>query len=544
MKKNLFAKVVSTLVIMMMLITLSTGTGSAMQTVVGTDFNDIVIAKTPYGSYAGLLKDSGVISFLGVPYAKQPIGELRWKEAQPLGRSNSLVKAYVFGNTSLQPIDQNEQASLTDQGEDCLSLNVWTKNTHSRKPTMVFIHGGANVSGGSADSLYNGENFVKNNDVVMVTINYRLGPFGFLDLSEIGGPEYANSRNLGVLDQIAALKWVQKNISRFGGDPNNVTVFGESAGGSAIIRLMSTPLADGLFQKAIIESGGPANLKVAGGKDVDETAQSKIMAQKFLEVTGKKTIEELQALSAHDVEMYAGKLADALGDTMDVSTWAVKADDYAIPLDVFKAIKNGAGSDIKVLIGTNEDEINYFKLYDWPTLESDLADEYKGGTILGKPMGTNTVAADKYIASQEGNQQKYTDFAGEFWLRQPSMIFAELQSKYNDVYMYSWAWDSKVPGLGACHAVELPFVFGNLKDISAARFAGNDLPVELATKTQAIWTKFAYTGNPSIKGEVAWPKYNLETRATMIIDNQALKVANDPKPEGRLYLRDMFYIGN
>ncbi|MEI8217398.1 MAG: carboxylesterase family protein [Eubacteriales bacterium] len=544
MKRNLFTRAMSYIVIMLMIGTLSTGTSRAIQNVVSTDFNEIVIAKTIYGSYAGLSRDSGVTSFLGVPYAKQPIGQLRWKEAQPLDRSKNLYKAYVFGNTCLQPIDQTEQASLTDQGEDCLTLNVWTKNTHAKKPTMVFIHGGANVGGGSADSLYNGENFVKNNDVVMVTINYRLGPFGFLDLSEIGGPEYANSRNLGVLDQIAALRWVKNNISHFGGDPNNITVFGESAGGSAIIRLMSTPLAEGLFQKAIIESGGPANLKVAGGKDVDETAQSKIMAKKFLEVTGKKTIEELQNLSAKEIENYAGKLADALGDTMDVSTWAVKADNYAVPLDVFKAIKNGAGSDVKVLIGTNEDEINYFKLYDWPTLESDLADEYKGGTILGKPMGTNTAAADKYIASQKGNPQKYTDFAGEFWLRQPSMIFAELQSKYNDVYMYSWAWDSKVPGLGACHAVELPFVFGNLNDISAVHFAGTDLPIELSIKTQAIWTRFAYAGNPSIRGEVAWPKYNIDTRATMVIDNKALKIVNDPKPEGRLYLRDMFYIGN
>jgi para-nitrobenzyl esterase len=123
------------------------------------------------------------------------------------------------------------------------------------------------------------------------------------------------------------------------------------------------------------------------------------------------------------------------------------------------------------------------------------------------------------------------------------MIFAEQQSKYNDVYMYLWTWDSKVPGLGACHAVELPFVFGNLEDISAVNFAGTDLPVALSKKTQAIWTAFAKTGKPSIKGEVAWPKYNLDTRATMTIDNKPLMVVNDPKPEGRLFLRDTFYIG-
>ncbi len=284
-------------------------------------------------------------------------------------------------------------------------------------------------------------------------------------------------------------------------------------------------------------------MKVAGNKDVDETVQSKLIAQTFLEVTGKTTIEELKELSAEEIEDYSNELADALGDTMDVSTWGAKADDYAVPLDVFQAIKNGEGSDVEVLIGTNEDEMNYFKLYDWPTIESDLGDEYAGGTIMGKTMGENTAAADRYIASQEGNPQKYTDFAGEFWLRQPSMIFAELQSKYNNVYMYFWTWDSKVPGLGACHAVELPFVFGNLEDVSAIRYAGTELPVELSQKTQAMWTNFAREGNPSIEGEVAWPKYNMDTRATMVINDSPLKVVNDPKPEGRQYLRDMFYIG-
>jgi len=530
-------RTISSIMLAMMIIVLLNGCGS------NSSGDDALVADTQYGQFAGQLGENGVISFLGVPYAKQPVGDLRWKEAVPMEPSDQRYEANAFGHTAIQPIDELEQASLTEQGEDCLSLNVWTKDVTTQKPTMVFIHGGANVSGGSADSLYNGENFVESNDVVMVTFNYRLGPFGFLDLSEIGGAEYANSRNLGVLDQLAALKWVKENISSFGGDPDNITVFGESAGGSAIIRLMATPLSDGLFQRAIIESGGPANLKVAGNKDVDETVQSKLIAQTFLEVTGKTTIEELKELSAEEIEDYSNELADALGDTMDVSTWGAKADDYAVPLDVFQAIKNGEGSDVEVLIGTNEDEMNYFKLYDWPTIESDLGDEYAGGTIMGKTMGENTAAADRYIASQEGNPQKYTDFAGEFWLRQPSMIFAELQSKYNNVYMYFWTWDSKVPGLGACHAVELPFVFGNLEDVSAIRYAGTELPVELSQKTQAMWTNFAREGNPSIEGEVAWPKYNMDTRATMVINDSPLKVVNDPKPEGRQYLRDMFYIG-
>lgn len=501
-----------------------------------------VVAETAYGQYIGLTRESGVVSFLGVPYAKQPLGELRWKEPQPLEKSNEFVRAYDFGKTAIQPIDEFERASFAEQGEDCLSLNVWTKEVTEKKPTMVFIHGGANVSGGSSDPMYHGEKFVENNDVVMVSINHRLGAFGFLDLSEIGGNEFANSRNVGVLDQIAALKWVKENIESFGGDPENITVFGESAGGSAIIRIMSTPLAEGLFQKAIIQSGGQANIKINGEDEIDQTKQSREIAGKFAELTGKKTVEELQQLTATEVQNYSNELADALGDSLDISTWGAVADDYAVPLDVFGNIKDGTGADVKVMIGTNADEMNYFKLYD-SDLENSLIEEYKNGTTLGKDFSKNKEAADNYMEAQKDNPQRYVDFCGEYWLRQPSMIFAELQSKYNDVFMYEWAWDSNVEGLGACHAVELPFVLGNFDSATAVSYAGENLPEELALKTQAAWAAFATTGNPSIDGEANWPQYTLEKRATMMIDDAPWKVVNDPKPDARKYMREMYSIG-
>jgi para-nitrobenzyl esterase len=305
---------------------------------------------------------------------------------------------------------------------------------------------------------------------------------------------------------------------------------------------MSTPLAKGLFQKAIIESGGPASLKIEGRQDIDETVQSKKVGRVFVELTGKKTIEELQQLSSRQVQAYSEQLADALGDSLDVTTFGQIADGNVLPLDIFKNIKNGVGSDVKVLIGTNEDEMNYFKLYD-ADLENSLAKEYVNGTALGRDFSKVKDVADTYIESQKSNPQKYTDFTGEFWLRQPSMIFAELQSNYNDVYMYLWTWDSKNEGLGACHAVELPFVLGNFDAVSSVDYAGENLPVELSRKVQAAWTAFATNGDPSIQGEVAWPKYDLKNRSTMIIDNKPWEVVNDPKPEGRLYLRDMYYIG-
>lgn len=500
---------------------------------------DNVVAETPYGKYVGLTKDSSVVSFLGVPFAKQPVGDLRWKEPQTPEKSDEYFKAYEYSDTAIQPIDEYERASFAQQGEDCLTLNVWTKDVKEKKPTMVFIHGGAYVSGGTTDPMYDGEKFVENNDVVMVSFNYRLGPFGFLDLSEIGGEEFKNSRNLGIMDQLAALKWIKENVESFGGDPENITVFGESAGASTIIRLMSSPMAKGLFEKAIIESGGPASLKIKGNKEIDETAQSKKVAKEFAKLTGKTTVEELQSLTASQVQSYSEDLADALGDDLDISTWGCVADDQVVPRDVFANIKKGTGKDVKIMIGTNEDEMLYFKLYD-PDLEKTLEEEYKDGTTLGKDFSNNTEAADRYMESQKDNPQKYVDFCGEYWLRQPSMLFAELQSKYNDVYMYEWAWDSNVEGLGACHAVELPFVFGNFEAATAIAYAGENLPESLAKKTQASWAAFATSGDPSIDGEVKWPKYDLNTRATMIIDETPWEVVNDPKPDARKYMRDMY----
>lgn len=499
------------------------------------------VVTTPYGQYEGTVQNSGVLSFLGVPYAKQPTGDLRWKEAEPLEQSDDLLKCHEYGNTPIQVSDEFEQASATKQGEDCLTANIWTRDTSGKKPTMVYIYGGGYVSGGTADPLYHGENFVENNDVVMVSINYRLGPFGFLDLSEIGGKEYEHSRNLGLLDQIAGLKWVKENIASFGGDPDNVTVFGESAGASSIMRLMSSDLSKGLFQKAIIESGGNASIKHVGDKKVDRIKQSQYVAKKFLETTGKKDLQGLLELSAEEVQSYADQLADHLGDDLDLTTWGCVPDGYAVPYDVYGNISKGNGKDVSILIGTNADEINYFKLYD-PDLEKSLEEEYKGGTTLGRDFSKNKKYADAYIEAKKDDPQKYTDFCSEYEIRQPSLIFAEIQAAYNDVYMYQWAWKSQVEGLGAAHAVELPFVFGTFDSVTAKRTAGDDLPRALSLKVQAAWAAFAAKGNPTIEGETEWPKFHQKDRHTMVIDDSPWKVVSDPMPEGRNYLRPMFDV--
>lgn len=505
----------------------------------GDDSGDTVATK--YGVYKGKNNDNGVISFKGVPYAQQPVGELRWKEAQPLEESDEVIECYDYGNTPIQVEDEFEGASLTKMGEDCLTANVWTKDTAGKKPVMVWIYGGGNTNGGTADPLYDCMDLAENNDVVMVSFNYRVGVFGFLDLSDIGGEEYEHSRNLGLLDQIAALKWIKENIAEFGGDPDNITVFGESAGASSIMRLMSTDLSDGLFQKAIIQSGGNASIKHVGDKAVDRINQSKYVASEFLKVTGADDLEGLLELSADDVQMYSEKLSDELGDELDLTTWGCVPDDYAFAKDVFGEIADGSGEGVDILIGTNTDEINYFYLYD-ENLDKSLEEEYQGGTVLGRNFSYNKKIADKYIEYLGDDPEKYIRFTSEYEIIQPSHIFADLQTRYNNVYVYQWDWNSKVDKLKAGHATELPFVFGNFDCNEALLYAGEDLPRDLSTQVQKAWVAFATNGNPSVEGEFEWPEYTIEDRSVMVIDEDEWKPVDDPDKEGRQYLRDMFDV--
>jgi len=215
-----------------------------------------LVAKTGSGKVEGELKESGILVFKGIPYAKPPVGELRFKPPQPPKPWSYTFKAGMFGPVAPQAENEIGSTAAQEQSEDCLSLNVWTPAADGKhRPVMVWIHGGGFTNGSGSDDWYDGSTFTERGDVVVVTLNYRLGALGFLYLGGVGGPEYAQSGNLGLLDQVAALKWVRDNIAAFGGDPGNVTIFGESAGSMSVCTLMGMPAARGLFQKAIGESG-------------------------------------------------------------------------------------------------------------------------------------------------------------------------------------------------------------------------------------------------------------------------------------------------
>ncbi len=308
------------------------------------------------------------------------------------------------------------------------------------------------------------------------------------------------------------------------------------------MRLLAMPLTRGLFDKAIIESGGPANIKVRGVAAGSSVAVGRALTRQFMAGAKVSDLAGMRALPGDSVLAVATTVAHARGDQLGVSTWGARADNVVLPNDVFGDIRRGVARGVKVLIGTNEDEMLYFRLYD-KNFERTLMREYQQrSTVMGRDISTVKGIADTFTAKST-DPMRYVDFAGEFWLRQPSILLAEGNSRYSDTYMYLWTWDSRLPGMGASHAIELPFVFGHLSGATAENLTGPNPPAALSRRIQAAWTAFATTGNPNVAGESEWPRYNERTRATMLLTDGPWKVVNDPKGAARVLLSQMYDVG-
>ena len=494
---------------------------------------DNVIVQTKYGSYVGRKSESDIIAFKGIPYAKPPIGPLRWKAPEKPDICCNTVEAFDFGHSCIQPINEIAAASLMEQGEDCLNLNIWTRSTDARKrPVMVFIHGGSFVGSGASDPWYCGENFVKRHDIVFVSVDYRCNVLGFLDLEEIGGEEYADSKNAGILDQISALEWVKENIHLFGGDADNITVFGESAGSISLSLLLASPRAKGLFHKAILESGAP-NLRKS-------LAEATKQARDFIKHAGANTIRELMALNQDGIRDACNGLMQEYGYKNEVMFVPV-ADGNILPFDPYEEIKNGSAAGIRLMIGTTADEVCYWKLYyrDIEGLARQILEEE--AELLSLDLNQHEKEIEHYLSLKPDLSRgfAYIPLTTDLMFRVPSIKLAELQSKHADTWMYLFAWPSAIEGLGACHAIELPFVFHNEDAPSAIAFTGENPPKALADRIQDAWVAFAETGNPSHAGIPVWPKYEDRTRKTMII-HEDWHVEESPGNEERSILKRIF----
>jgi len=488
--------------------------------------------ETVQGTVEGTAQ-AGYQRFLGIPYAQPPVGRLRFRAPQAPSPHSGTLTANTFGPHAPQPFSTMEHflgegaPIVTDEAE-CLRLNVWTPNCdEAQRPVMVWIHGGAFVSGTSATSWYDGERFAVDHDLVMVSFNYRLGVLGFTYLGDELGSDLAGSGSLGIQDAVAALRWVRDNIAHFGGDPSNVTIFGESAGAMSVGTLLAMPEAQGLFHKAILQSGAASSVT---STDAATRNTNELMAILDLD---RVDIDALQELSVTTLLRAHQTLAAAHAREGLVSIPVV--DGTVIDRSPLEAIEQGAASDIPLLIGTNRDEWRLFALFDEEFMATD---EQRLEAALKTLLSENAAAALATYSRRLGDASPALVLASalsDSVFRIPAIRLAEAQSRGGGsawMYLFTWAIPEAKNGLGSCHAVELPFVFNTLDKPAAELFVGSDPPKQLARDVNATWAAFARYGNPGHGAFGEWPRYDPIDRKTMVIDLES-RVQSDPLSEER-----------
>ena len=489
-----------------------------------TDQDTIVHA--PAGTIQGKVKNDTLL-FAGIPYAQAPLEGRRFRAPEPLAPFTETFQALKFSAAAPQiPSGGMTDSAPVRWSEDCLYLNISapTAVTQPKDPggraVMVWIHGGGYTSGQGAIPWYNGTRFARNKDIVVVSINYRLGALGFADLTHLG-EEFATSNINGTLDQIAALTWVKQNISAFGGDPERITIAGESAGGFSVATLMACPEAAGLFHQAIPQSG-------ACHHTLSQNA-ARTATDYFLQELGHDTAMTLEAVSVEDIlaaqnatlghfARGAGKI-NALGTF--VSPFYPVHGHATLPKPPLEALASGASADVAVMTGSNADETTLWSSgdEDLDKLERTVAG-YQAETALAVYRGTrpNADTRDLLVA-----------LTTDHMFRIPAIRMAEARQSAAPTFMYEFTWQSRAfdGALGATHSLEIPFAFDNLDQAGVSLFLGpGPTPQALADTMHQAWSDFIKTGNPG------WPRYDLVTRATMIFDDTS-ELAQDPKAEER-----------
>ena len=484
-------------------------------------------------------REDGVLVFRGIPFARPPLGPLRFEPPQAVEPWPEVRDATRFGPAAVQTRDLIGPSVGFDQpesAEDCLTLNVWTPGADdARRPVLVWIHGGAFAIGSGSQRVFDSTTLARRGDAVIVTINYRLGALGFLRLSATTlGRELTATGNEGLLDQVAALEWVRREIARFGGDPDNVTIFGESAGSISCSILLTMPRARGLFHRAILQSGPPTL--------VGDPALPSHVAQAFLDTLGDAAAR-LRELPADAIRRAQAKIILQLGLETRGMPFRPCADGDLVPADPLAAIADGCARDVPVLVGTTRDEMKLFALVDPVSLTLDDA------TLLRRCernlAGRARDLINGYRAARSARGEPVT--SSELWFaiesdrlfRIGSMRLAERQRAWlPQTYVYSFTWESPFRDgmLGAAHALDIPFVFGTQDRPELVAFTGGGPAAQaLAERMQDAWLAFARTGDPAHPGLPAWPAYDGERRATMLLGARCELVDAPREAERRLW---------
>jgi para-nitrobenzyl esterase len=507
------------------------------------------IVKTSLGSLRGTFAN-GVYSFKGIHYGASTAGPMRFLPPSTPKPWTGVRDALEIGPPAPQSMEWPGVSAEIHQflgdlvgpgqmSEDCLVLNLWTPSLHTpnKRPVMVWLHGGGYNIGSSGIPLYDGTNLAARHDVVVVGLNHRLNFTGHLYLGGIGGEKYADSGNLGLLDMVLALQWVRANIRSFGGDPTNVTIFGESDGGAQVSTLLAMPSAKGLFQKAIVESGSA--LRVSSREEADALAR-KFLAQLHL---APDRVDDLRTLPMDRLiaaQYSMGESFFSLGPVLD---------GRSLPRHPFDPDAPATSADVPMLVGTNGDESRtLLGLFDpaFPALfslnEADMRTKLKAHLQV-----TDDSKLDSLIAPYRKNRPNATPsdiffaITTDSMFRMDAITQAERKAAQHaaPVYMYLFEWQTPVRGgkLKAAHGVELPFVFDNVD--TGSRLAGEGAGLRpLADKVSNTWVQFARTGNPNHAGLSHWPPYDANTRPTMIFNDEC-KVVNDPGKDERLAMASL-----
>lgn len=453
--------------------------------------------KLTSGVVEGIRRQDGLRVFQGIPFAAPPVGDSRWKPPQPVKPWDGVREAKEFGPPPMQA------TLFARPSEDCLYLNVWTgaKNETERRPVMVYIYGGAFSGGAASEGTYDGTNFAKRG-VVLVTFNYRVGIFGFLAHPELSAESGKGSGCYGIQDQIAALRWVKKNICRFGGDPSNVTIFGQSAGGMSVSILTQSPLAKGLFQRAISQSGGVmAPIKSAADKPggmITSLALAEKQGQIFLDSLGLKDIKAARDLSAQAV--MKGKL--------DLP-WPV-ADGEVIVGDPHELYQSGRFNDTPILVGFTSDDGGLLGPFG---PKNNSPGEFEKSVRRDFADGANAILAAYPHATKAEALRSSRDLLREALFAWPTWAWAKQQSENGKGKAFLYYFDYPDPG-NAGHGAEIPFVFGNLGGwFQPAASAQN---VALSDKIMSYWVNFAANGDPNGPDLPTWPAFDARTNKAMI----------------------------
>lgn len=468
----------------------------------------------------------GALLFAGIPYAQPPVGELRFKAPQALRPFAEPFPALTFGPAA----PQVSGGGMTDSApvrwsEDCLTLNISAPKTiagtPADRPVIVWIHGGGYRTGQGAIPWYNGTRFARDQNIVVVSINYRLGALGFADLTHLGS-EFATSNVNGMLDQIAALQWVKHNISAFGGDPEQVTIAGESAGAFSVGALMGCPTAQGLFSRAIAQSGAahhtlPPDAAQAVGRTfcehLDQDSAVGVMAAAVEDILAAQTTTAAHYESGAGVQ---NRLATTVAPFYPVHNTEL------LPSEPLHAIKAGNAKNVALLVGSNTDETT---LWGYGTVDAAKLER-----VASEYGVTEQLSVYRHNRPEASPEQLLVALTSDHMFRIPCIRLAEAQLRHTaNVWMYLFDWKSRAfeGRLGATHALEIPFAFNNLDRAGVDQFLGpGSSPQHVADTMHGAWSSFISTGIPG------WSNYTVTDRTTMVF-NDTSTTANDPMGDER-----------